>query len=123
MVRKFERQDRLGRMSQSLMYHAFGVREGYEYRRTKYVKGQVEFHLDALLEKTTCPQCGSAEFWRRGSRHRRISSLPIGPKPVILVAEVPKCECRKCGHTFEVSPPLPEPIPDTVAHWLGLSVS
>ena len=32
-------------MSQSLLYHAFGVREDYEYRSTKYVEGQVEFHL------------------------------------------------------------------------------
>ena len=42
-------------MSQSLMYHAFGVREGYKYRRTKYVEGQVEFHLDARLDKACCP--------------------------------------------------------------------
>jgi transposase len=106
-----------------LMYHAFGVREGYEYRCTKYVEGRVEFHLDAVLDKTTCPQCGSAEFWRRGSRHRRIASLPIGPKPVVLVAEVPKCECRGCGHTFEVSPPLPVPTPATAAPWPVSSVS
>jgi len=32
-------------MSQSLPCHAFGVREGYEYRSTKYVEGRVEFHL------------------------------------------------------------------------------
>lgn len=110
-------------MSQSLMYHAFGVREGYKYCRTKYVEGQVEFHLDARLDKACCPECGGRELWRRGSRYRRISSMPIGPKPVVLVAEVPKCECRHCGHTFEVSPPLPEPTPDTAAHWPGSSVS
>ena len=32
-------------MSQSLLYHAFGVREGYEYRKTEYVEVRVEFHL------------------------------------------------------------------------------
>lgn len=30
-------------MSQSLLYHAFGVREGYEYVKTEYVEGRVEF--------------------------------------------------------------------------------
>lgn len=34
-------------MSQSLPYHTFGVREGYECRSTKYVEGGVEFHLAA----------------------------------------------------------------------------
>ena len=28
-----------------VQYHAFGVREGYEYRSTKYVEGRVELHL------------------------------------------------------------------------------
>ena len=32
-------------MSQSLLYHAFGVREGYEYVRTDYQAGAVQFHL------------------------------------------------------------------------------
>ena len=32
-------------MSQSLLHHTFGVREGYEYQKTEYVEGRVEFHL------------------------------------------------------------------------------
>ena len=31
----------------------------------------------------------------------------MGPKPVILMAEVPKCEYRHCGGIFEVSPLCP----------------
>jgi hypothetical protein len=107
-------------MSQSLMYHAFGVREGYKYRRTKYVEGQVEFHLDARLYEACCPECGGRELWRRGSRYRRISSIPIGPKPVVLVAEVPMSSLRP--HLRGI-PPLPEPKPDTAVHWPALPVS
>ena len=97
------------------MYHAFGVREGYDYRRTNYVKGRVEFHLHVKESMFICPSCGSQEVWRRGNRERRLSTVPIGPKPVILVVEVPKCECRSCSETFEVSPPLPTPMCDIPA--------
>ncbi len=94
-------------MSQSLLYHAFGVREGYEYRRTDYVEGRVEFHLDVREDALRCPRCASTEYGRRGGRYRRVAGMPIGPKPVVLVVEVPRCECRACGDTFEVSPFAP----------------
>ena len=110
-------------MSQSLLYHAFGVREGYKYRRTEYVEGRVEFHLSVKPEKLRCPHCGSDTLWQRGSRQRRISTLPIGGKPVVLVAEVPKCECQGCGKTFECSPPLPQPMRTTAEAWPGTSAS
>lgn len=110
-------------MSQSLLYHAFGVREGYEYRSTKYVEGQVEFHLAVKAEDIQCPHCQGREHWRRGKRQRRINTLPIGPKAVVLVVEVPKCECRSCGKSFEHSPPLPPPTVITAETWLDLPAS
>lgn len=105
------------------MYHAFGVREGYDYRRTDYIEGRVEFHLRVKESMLVCPKCAGQEVWRRGSRERRISSVPIGPKAVVLVVEVPKCECRGCGETFEVSPPLPTPMCDTPAAWPDMSAN
>lgn len=65
-------------MSQSLLYHAFGVREGCEYQKTEYVEGRVEFHLRCKEERLKCPQCGHAPARRRGSRWRRIRTVPIG---------------------------------------------
>lgn len=94
-------------MSQSLMYHAFGVREGYEYRKTEYVGGRVEFHLAVKEEALVCPECGAGPAARRGKRWRRLRTVPIGLREVVLVAEVPRCQCRACGHGFEVSPFLP----------------
>ena len=44
-------------MSQSLLDHAFGVREGYDYVKTAYVEGWVEFHLAVKAEKLVCPKC------------------------------------------------------------------
>ena len=104
-------------MSQSLLYHAFGVREGYEYRKTAYVEGRVEFHLAVKAEKLRCPQCGAGPAMRRGQRWRRLRTVPIGLKEVVLVTEVPRCQCRACGHGFEVAPFLPQDTPTTPTAW------
>ena len=66
----------------------------------------MEFHLGVKGESIQCPHCQGHEYWRRGKRQRRINTLPIGPKEVVLVVEVPKCECRVCGKSFEHSPPF-----------------
>jgi transposase len=100
-------------MSQSLLYHAFGVREGYEYWRTEYQDGCVRFFLLVKPERLVCPQCQSRDVSRKGRRFRELQTVSIGLKPVYLVTEVPKCQCRDCHHTFEVSPPLPPPTPAT----------
>jgi transposase len=94
-------------MSQSLLYHAFGVREGYEYVRTDYHQGAVQFHLAVKEGLLVCPACQSSNVIRKGGRERSLQTVPIGMKPVFLVTEVPKCECKDCGAKFEVAPLLP----------------
>ena len=94
-------------MSQSLLYHAFGVREGYDYVRTLYEDGCVRFVLTVRKELLVCPKCHSTEISRKGRRFRQLQTVPIGLKPVFLATEVPKCQCRECGQSFEVSPLLP----------------
>lgn len=97
-------------MSQSLLHHAFGVREGYEYVRTDYQQGAVRFHLAVKADQLVCPECRSANVIRKGRRERVLQTVPIGLKPVFLVTEVPKCECKDCGAKFEVAPFLPRPM-------------
>ena len=94
-------------MSQSLLYHAFGIREGYEYMSTTYEGGRVRFVLGVKPEWLICPRCGSATVARKGRRLRELQTVPIGLMPVFLVTEVPKCQCKICGHRFEVSPLCP----------------
>ncbi len=94
-------------MSQSLLYHAFGVREGYEYVRTEYQHGAVQFHLAVKAEQFVCPGCQSVNVIRKGGRERSLQTVPIGLKPVFLVTEVPKWECKDCGAKFELAPLLP----------------
>jgi len=93
-----------------LLYHAFGVRGGYDYVRTEYHQGTVEFHLAVASRLMVCPHCQGREIIRKGKRFRRIQTVPIGLKPVFLVTEVPRCQCRQCGQVFEVAPPLPRPM-------------
>ena len=82
----------------------------------------MEFHLRAKKELLKCPECGHGPARRRGSRWRRIRTVPIGLKEVVpfrqaqgpelvegLVTEVPRCQCQQCGKTFDVSPLLPRP--------------
>jgi hypothetical protein len=84
-------------MSQSLLYHAFGVREGYEYWRTEYSDGCIGFFLLVKPELLVCSRCQSRQVSRKGRRFRQLQTVPIGLKPVF----------RKCGRSFEVLPPLP----------------
>ena len=97
-------------MSQSLLYHAFGVREGYDYIRTLYEDGCIRFVLGVRPEWFVCPDCQSTDVQRKGRRFRDLQTVPIGLKPVYLVTEVPNCECGQCGKRFEISPPLPPPM-------------
>lgn len=100
-------------MSQSLLYHAFGVRGGYEYVRTDYPAGAVQFTLVAKPELLVCPVCRSRHVIRKGRRWRRIQTVPIGFKTVWLKTEVPSGRCQDCGKSFEVSPLLPQPTSTT----------
>jgi transposase len=94
-------------MSQSLLYHAFGVREGYDYVETQYRDGCIRFVLAVRPDWIQCPVCGGKEAARKGRRFRELQTVPIGLKPVFLVTEVPQCQCAACGKRFEVAPPLP----------------
>ena len=100
-------------MCQSLLYHAFGVREGYEYVRTDYQDGAVQFYLAVKPEQFVCPTCQSANVIRKGGRERTLQTVSIGLKPVFLVTEVPKCECKDCGAKFELAPLLPQRMSTT----------
>ena len=110
-------------MSQSLLYHAFGVREGYEYQKTEYVEGRVEFHIGVKEEFLKCPDCLEGSVARRGRRFRRIRTVPIGLKETVLVAEVVRCRCSQCAKTFDVSPPLPRRTRTSAFPWLDSPAS
>ena len=94
-------------MIQSLLYHAFGVRKGYDSVPTLYGDGCIRFVLATRQEWLVCPRCHCAEGSRKGRRFRPLQTVPIGWKPVWQVTEVPQRQGSACGPSFEVSPLLP----------------
>ena len=95
-------------MNQSLLQKAFGVSGHYRCVRVDYHWGSVQFYLDLKAKALVCPQCRSAEaIIRKGRRCRVLQTVPIGLKPVYLVTEVARCQCRRCAVIFEIAPPLP----------------
>lgn len=83
-------------MSTSLLYHAFCVR-GYQYLRSQFKNGGVEFVIQRNLKDLCCPMCRSSQIKRRGTVTRRFRTLPIGKKGITLVLKVQRVECKKCG--------------------------
>jgi transposase len=67
----------------------------------------MELHVEARREEVSCPDCQGKHIALRGSRERRIRSVPVGMKSVTIVAKVPRCQCRECFKNFDFSPFLP----------------
>lgn len=96
-------------MSHSLLYHAFGLRKGYHYRRTLYEKGCIIFQVEPEDELFECPDCHSHDIARKGGRSRDLQTVPIGLKPVFFRTSIPNCTCGQCGRRFEITPPFAQP--------------
>jgi hypothetical protein len=95
-------------MIQTLLRNAFGVGAQYQYERTEYLWGAVQFYFSLRDKALICPGCRSRdEVIRKGRRYRWLQSVPIGLKPVFLVTEVARCRCQGCELLFEIHPPLP----------------
>jgi len=59
-------------MSQSLLYHAFGIPKTYRYVRTEYQKGAVWYTVRPEGEPECCPHCQSKEFVGQSRSRRRV---------------------------------------------------
>ena len=58
-------------MSQSLLYHAFGIPKTYRYVRTEYAQGAIWFTVRPEGEPECCPHCRGKEFVGHGQRERQ----------------------------------------------------
>ena len=93
-------------MSQSLLYHAFGIPKTYRYVKTEYQGGAIWFTVRPEEEPEDCPKCHSQHITGHGCRYREVRMVPIGLKPVWVKAGVPRFRCLDCTHVWEISPPL-----------------
>ena len=93
-------------MSQSLLYHAFGIPKTYRYVKTEYAQGAIWFTVRPESLPECCPHCGAKQFAGHGQRQRQVRMVPIGLRPVWLKVAVPRYRCKGCGQTWEASPLL-----------------
>ena len=88
-------------MSTSLLYHAFGVR-GYQQTQIEFAVGVVGFHVRPNEKAVWCSACRSDDVIRRGSKNREFRASPMGTKSTVIVASLPRVECRQCGTVRQI---------------------
>ena len=81
---------------QSLLYHGFGIKD-QDYIKTSYDGGEIVFHIRTKAEKLRCCDCGSSNVVMKGKQSRKFKTLSIGLKPVFLIADVQRLQCKDCG--------------------------
>jgi len=94
-------------MSTSVLYRALGIR-GYKHQSIREQDGGIVLRVRHDGSELKCPQCGGSNVCRRGTVPRSWSAPPIGRRPVTVLAEVPRIECRDCG----TEPVVPVPFAD-----------
>lgn len=83
-------------MSTTLLYQSFGIR-GYQQIRIEFNAGVTRFHVAPDEKSICCPSCGSNNVIRRGVKQREFRASPIGLKQTVVVATLPRVQCRDCG--------------------------
>jgi len=83
-------------MNTSLLYHAFGLTD-QQCLKTEYKEGTVIFHIKTKDSKLRCSSCGSRNIIKKGAVDRLFRTLPIGLKPVYLLAKIQRLHCNDCG--------------------------
>lgn len=81
-------------MSASILYHAFGLVK-VDYLKTEYVQGTIVFSI--RLREKICARCQSRRVIQKGTKQRKIQTLPIGRKRVYFNLTVRRLQCRDCG--------------------------
>ncbi len=85
-------------MEVSFLTHAFGLRD-VDYVRTTYPSGMIQIHVRTKLKSLKCSNCKSKDVTRKGIKVRIFRTVPIGMKPVQIIAEVQRLACKECGMT------------------------
>jgi hypothetical protein len=96
------------RMSTSLLYRAFGVRD-VVYQKTEYKEGITIIHATPSTKAIRGGTCFSERVTLKGRIERIFRTLPIGNKPVKIVCSIPRVQCKDSGNIRQISIPFAEP--------------
>ena len=95
-------------MSTSFIYHALGL-SGYDYVRQDFVAGNVLIYVRPKAKLIKCAQCKHRHVIRKGNCERWLRTVPIGFKPLWIVVDVPRVQCRKCGCVRRIKLSIAQP--------------
>jgi transposase len=84
-------------MDSSLLYHGFGIK-CQEILKSEYTGGTIIVHIQTKEHLLRCGECGSKDIIKKGITERLFRTVPIGLKPVYLLAKVQRLECKRCGN-------------------------
>lgn len=87
-------------MNDSFLYHAFGIRDMH-YRRTEYKGNTIIITLQPKERLYKCPDCGSSQLVKNGTRTRDFIGLPVGGKKVIFRCVLQRYKCKEAECSFD----------------------
>ena len=82
-------------MSQSILYHAFGIR-GVTYRSTDYIGNAVIFNAETTDHYVPCSACGHRVCIFKGQKMKFLRMPPIGRKQALLRVTMHRLQCKSC---------------------------
>ncbi len=92
-------------MSQSLLYHVFGVK-GVTYCSTSFLGNAVIFKVEAKSRHVHCSSCGYKGSTFKGQKERHFRMPPIGRKQALLSVTMHRLKCKSCGKIWWPSLPF-----------------
>lgn len=108
-------------MSTTLLYHSFGIR-GYQQTRIEPIGGVTRFHVHPNEKSICCSSCSSHNVIRRGVKQREFRSSPIGLKQTVIVATLPRVECRDCGVVRQIKVGFADPRRSYTKGWANYAL-
>lgn len=86
-------------MSQSSLYHAFGIR-GVTYRSTSFLGNAIIFNVETTNRHVICCDCGHRHCTFKGQKMRFLRMPPIGRKQALLKVTMHRLRCKSCGNIW-----------------------
>ena len=86
-------------MSQSLLYHAFGIK-GVTYRSSQILGNALVFFVETTNRHVPCPACRHRSCHFKGQAVRWFRMAPIGRKQALLRVIMHRLQCVRCGRLW-----------------------
>ncbi len=86
-------------MSQSILYHAFGIK-GVTYRSIEYLGNSIIFNVETTNHHVQCCDCGHRDCIFKGQKVKILRMPPIGRKQALLRVTMHRLQCKSCDNIW-----------------------